>query len=350
MLKHTKRSVLVVCLISLIFMLRHSNVYANAPPSPAALWLTFEYQMSQQPRLSGIQLIECATDECENPRLLQQYGVCNGVDCLIAPAKLTGWSDTFECISVRCRVASASYDEGLFKLIVQFSDRTRMSQVVGNLPSGWGEESAWRVIVRETRLILVEDDRVAKAGQLFLTGLVFTQFIELLIASIYLRWLESDLASLLRRLRMIFMINLATFPVVWFFFPSLGQFQPVAVRRNGLFVLILSLYYASVLAHSYLSASKKRRITVVILALLTLPVLPLCYLVYLLATGADYRVPAAGLSPNAILLASEAFVIMCEAALLATLSKRTLSLRQAGLLSLALNTSSCLLGLAFHCS
>ena len=87
---------------------------ANAAP-PLELWLDFEYQTSEQPDLEGVQIIGCDTPECNQPRLLQQYGRCDSGDCLDSPPSLQTVQD-LQCVEERCVAVFHNRDDGAYPL------------------------------------------------------------------------------------------------------------------------------------------------------------------------------------------------------------------------------------------
>jgi hypothetical protein len=323
----------------------------NSAPPPSEVWFTFDYETSQRVKLEGVQLVGCDTIDCFQPVLLQQYGVCNDVACLSSSPKLTDWSDTFECAGNRCRSASHKYEMTHFKLVVQFSDQVRLSKVLDGLPTEyWGRQIVWRVTVKDAGLLVVPDTNLEQPVDrlgLFLVGLLSTQLIELIIAASYLwLWMRVDVKRLVNILLIVFLVHLVTFPMVWFFFPSLGQFQPGYARTIGVFSLIVTILYATLLAFIYIVKHRNRRLGLIGLSLISLPMTFFCFFILLfLSAYGNYSVLAKGLSPGVILLTSEIFAVVGEAVLITILSKGTLSWRQAGVMSLLANTTSFVWGL-----
>ncbi len=209
----------------------------------------------------------------------------------------------------------------------------------------------WRVIVQDTSLSVTPDANFEELnwryGQ-FLLGLGLTQLIELLVAGLYL-WLviRVDSEPLVNRLIMIFLINLVTFPVVWFVFPSLSQSQFTPMRPMGIFSLIAAALYAFSLVYIIYAEGKTRR-QIIILAAIWLPlalilaIVPSYYgYMFMTSTLGRFFVSAFGLlPPNMVILASEIFAVASEAALIYILSRKSLPLRQAGTISLLMNAAS----------
>ena len=276
------RTVLVF-VAGVIFLLPVQVAYANSLPPPSVVWFTFDYATAQTPRLLGVQLIACTTVNCEQPVLLQQYGTCDGAGCLPSPPKLTGWSNDFGCAANICRsTAFPSHGGTDFKLVVQFSDRVRISEFVKKLLSEYGEVIAWRVIVQDADLsikssnlpVVSDPNRYYPKQPLLLFGLSIV--VELLVAGVCF-WRTVEPRYFEGKLLIVLLVNLLSLPVVWFFFPSLGQFQSDANRNIGVFVLVAAFIYAALLAAIYRSENKTRR-WVIILTFISLPVTAFCFI------------------------------------------------------------------------
>ena len=136
-----KLSKLIGVLAIAMIVLFASTASANAPPPPPMNWFTFSYPVGQQ-TLQGLQIVECNTATCEQPRLFIQYGECRDVGCLKSPAVPLNIDQSyrFTCASDRCllvsdRVNTFPVDKTKpqddpnrwFRLIGQFSDRLRLS-------------------------------------------------------------------------------------------------------------------------------------------------------------------------------------------------------------------------------
>lgn len=331
-----------------------SFVRADSPPPPSKMWLTFEYQTSQPVEIEGIQVIQCATQSCDNPILLQQYGVCDSESCFSSehrPEGLVDWYDIFECNNDKCYIASDLYHGSYFKLFVQFSDGVRTSEVDGQLPEDyWGErrEVGWRITVTDTELFVAADKDYKPQTlpfALLMIGFAVTQIAELIVAAMCLKfWLRST--NLLNDLMMVFWCNLVTFPLVWLFFPSLAQFRSTGDRGLGLAALIMATALGGLLVFIHRANNSSQRWRRVGIAVLTVFILSICaFGGIVLASYRDFNRSPVGLSPFLILPLSELSAVIIEAALLTTMSKGKISLKQSGSLSVAINIVSLAIGL-----
>ena len=318
---------------------------ANSAPPPSVIWFMFVDQTSAPVNVDAVQLVGCDSLACAQPVLLQQYGQCQLDGCLQSSPQLNDWSTSFDCAGNRCRSTAFNYPEGYFKLIAQFSGRANVSDVSSGLPTDyWQKSPAWQVSVSETGLSLTPTaapEYVDKSG-LFLTGLAGTQLIELIIAAAFLGiWLKTDRRRLAGLLGTLFLVNLTTLPVVWFFFPSLGQFQPASARTMGAVVLIVALLYAGLLVWIYRAGTRRWRVGLIVATVVSLPLTFFCGLLMLFASAyGNYHFYMAGWPGWATVTASEVFAVVAETALMTLLSRGSLSWRQAGLMCLLTNTAS----------
>jgi hypothetical protein len=340
-----------VFLAVLIFLLPGDRVLANSTAPPSVVWFTFYSKTVQSPHMQGVQLIACSTENCEEPVLLQQHGSCDRPGCVISTPKITGLTNDFGCAADICRSSAyPSHGGTAFRLVVQFSDRVRISEVVDELPARYGEEKAWRVTVRDRDLTLEADalpavsnpGRVFPSRPLLLFGLSI--LVEILVAGVCF-WFTVEPPHFEGALFMVLLVNLVSLPVVWFFFPSLGRFQSEGNRDFGVLVLFLACIYAALLAAIY-RTGKKAHNWLIGLTLLSLPVSILCSLVAFSWLPGYYGryVTAQGLPANLVIAAAEVFAVVFEALLITYLSKGSLPRRWIWVTSLLMNAASFITG------
>ena len=323
---------------------------ANAAPPPSKLWFTFEYDRAPGAKIEALQLLACPTETCDAPEPLLQYGHCTASACEASVPEATRWSN-LQCADNRC-LATLPYMEQTylhFKLVAQFADSVHTSPVIAGLPQSWDDDHAWIVQVEATDLHLVEDtDFVDPTGRYggFFWGLALTLAVELLVAGALLWWWKrAEHNVFVKRLVMVGLINLLTYPLVWLVFPSLGQFQHSYLRTMSLFVAIAFVLYAAALAWIYVPKDKSMRRLALIMTLLSLPATGLCLLFVLIVKGyGNYTIAAQGLTPGVTLLLTEIFVVLAEGLLLWILSRKSLPLLHASAISLLMNLASFLVG------
>ncbi len=257
---------LLFSLLALLTLLPTTNAIANSAPPPSVVWFTLVFETQPTPRLMGMQLIGCPTDQCTQPVLFQQYGRCDAPGCFFSPVTLSGFETSFGCAANQCRLTSYNAYGGMdFKLVAQFSDQVRSSPVTSKLPSGFGEVAAWNVIVGASDLSITPAATIPAINvpyQLFRQDLAvigLSILVELVAAGAgFYLWARTDWRQWLKRLLVVFLVNLATLPAVWLFFPAFGQFQSAGSRNLGLIAIIVSAFYVAFLIVIYRSPRKVR--------------------------------------------------------------------------------------------
>ncbi len=328
-------------------------VYANAPAPPSYAWFNFE-GLSSQTVLQGVQLAECRTPQCSQPILLMQSGICTDAECLKSPPVLSP-PYRFDCAGDRCLFVEPSYTPrstgAYYKLLAQFSDRVRISEGVAlrikDSLSGYSARNL-RVIVRDVDLAIVPDTTPMKPSrwEMFNKALALTELSELAMAAIWLWQMKLDKQQLSKALVAIGFVNLLTFPVVWFFFPSLQPFQYSTSRVFGVLILGIASLFGALLATRPIVTFKTLR-NIFIGWLISLPIALVIGFLLAIVIGYGESLPPVNGIPSLITLpASEIFAVVFEAWLIDRLND-AISLRQAGLLSLTMNVISMILGLLF---
>jgi hypothetical protein len=325
------------------------SVAANAAPPPYKLWFTFEYNHTPA-KIEALQLLACPTETCDVPEPLLQYGRCTASACMPSVPESTRWSN-LQCAGNRCLAMLPYLGQTYlyFKLVAQFADGVRTSSVTAGLPQSWGDDHAWIVQVEATDLSLVEDTGfVDPTGRYdgFFWRLALTLAVELLVAGILLWWWKKAERDLfVKRLVMVGLINLLTYPLVWLVFPSLEQFQHSYLRTMSIYVTIAFVLYTAALVWIYVPKDKSMRRLALIMTLLSLPVTGLCLLFVLIVNGyGNYTIAVQGLTPGVTLLLTEVFVVLAEGLLLWVLSRKSLPLLHTGAISLLINLGSFLVG------
>ncbi|XGV95970.1 MAG: hypothetical protein ACAF41_24925 [Leptolyngbya sp. BL-A-14] len=327
---------------------------ANAPAPPAYAWFAFTDAANKPIMVQSVQLAECQTMACATPVLLLEAGTCSASGCLhIAPA-LRSPSNRFDCAENTCLyvedVVSDRKTGPYFKLIAQVAERSRVSEsfrlsLKSPLESSTSEHL--RVIVGDAALAIAPDTRASQPTRLDLFWLAFglTEITELAVAALVFWQMKVDRPFLIKMLAAIAFINLLTFPVVWFFFPSLQPFQYRSLRVVGALSLAVAIGFGVGL--SRLSTVTLKTVGKLFGGwLLSLPLVGLIGFVGLLTFASGEWLPAAnGLTASITLPVSEVFAVVVEAWLIHHVSQRRLSLPKAGLLSLLMNAASLILGL-----
>lgn len=325
-------------------------VYANAPAPPSYAWFNFEGRSSHS--LQGVQLAECRTPQCSQPVLLMQSGICTDAECLKSPPILSP-PHRFDCAGNRCLFVEPSYTQRstgpYYKFLAQFSDRVRISEGfvlrIKDSLSGYSARNL-RVMVRDVDLAIVPDTTPMKPSrwEIFNKALALTELSELSVAALWLWQMKLDKQQLSKALVAIGFVNLLTFPVVWFFFPSLQPFQYSTSRVFGVVILGIASLFGTLLATRPIVTFKTLR-NIFIGWLISLPIALGIGLFLAIVVGYGESLPPVNGIPSLITLpASEVFAVVFEAWLIYRLND-VISLRQASLLSLTMNLISMILGL-----
>ncbi len=249
-------------------------------------------------------------------------------------------------------------DPAFLKVVGQFSDRVRESDVSPNTLEVGGGAYGWRIAVQDTALSVSDYDPDAEDGNWFNSGFLqsflLTVAVESLVAVLVLRaWLDFWGDELLSGLGYVLLANLISYPVTWTLWPSLRQFQPAESRLTAYFLLLFAGLLTALIAHlTRKQGTSLRRRVILTLALLLVTIAMI--LVWLLAMVAQSYAGSGstvifvpGLPAGLTVALAEIFAVAFEALLLYLLARRTLglALKQAGVISLAMNATSFVLSL-----
>jgi len=333
----------------LALLLPLHRVAANAAPPPDLIWFRFDDSAASSPR-EGMQLLRCKNPACEQPELLQQYGVCDAPTCLSGSTEATE-RDPLTCRADRCMYV---YGYGGFsevdylRLIVQYPDQVRQSNVFPSVEeANYQHETAFRVSVTDGSLQVEPDPKAPARPRSPVTAFGVTLAVELTVAALVLLRLGVARREVGILLLMIALINLLSFPVVWTFFPALGFFQEESERVFGTYMLVMALGYGGVVGGIRWVDNLRRRWLLGIGALLSIPLM-LCLGMIVMVNFTSYSPTpplADGLPYGVTLTLSELFAFGFEALLIYLVSRRTLNIGQAALLSFLMNAAGFLAGL-----
>lgn len=325
---------------------------ANAPAPPAYLW----FQFDRAPQ--AVQLIDCRNLLCETPTLLAQCGTCRGSECLTTPPILKA-PDRFECAQQTCLYQESWFSpqrrQPYFKLVAQFSDQTsdsiKTSQpFISDFRRSIADYGDRHLIVTThgDMLVVRRDERMqASRWQTFSQALSITQVSELTIVLAVLAWRKLNKKKILTIVFSVGLINLLTFPVVWFFFPSLQSFQYSTTRIFGVFALIISLIFSSVLIRQR-DLTVRSLLRIFTIWFFSTPVLLIVAgLIAFFVGYGEALPPSIGLPSFFTLPASELYAILWEAWLIRRTNQAEFSWRHALLLSMLMNVLSLVLGFVF---
>jgi hypothetical protein len=337
-------------LLILIFgLLLAQPASADVPAQPHSLWFYFD----RAPE--AVQFVECKSTSsllCDQPKLLIQHGNCTDVVCLKTQPVLRS-PYKFECAETACLYQEPLQSQGsrnsIFQLIVQFSNQARSTPpfTTDFRSRIAGYRDRHLTVSSQDKSLQVDPDEAMKPTrwEVFGLALTITQSSELAIALLCLGVLKFNRSQVAKVLLWIGFVNLLTFPVVWFFFPSLQAFQYRSTRIFGAFSLLNAIGFSLALVNRKMITTKTVIRTGIIWFFCLPIVLIVAFLFAVLFSYSEFLPAASGISSLITLPASEICVTIWEGWLLAR-SQSGLSNYQSYWLSLLMNLCSFLLGLA----
>lgn len=320
---------------------------ANAAPPMPRTWFTFFDAANRPVHPSGVQILDCEAAESKcaaDAALLANFGNCEAAPCLKQAQPV---DVNFGCADNACLLMLFNGIPARFKLVVQANNQRYTSDVIP-MPEQRGYTA------RHFKVNLTNDGRATPTVDLDIPGLaprsdfglafLLTLVSEVIVIALFLRWLKQPVWPLLGFAAL---MQVLSFPVVWYFFPSFLQWHLGSERLVGAVVLASALGLGGLLIWVRLAPTRNSRILSIVLLVLAALVSVVCMFGTLLVAGyGNNEFPqTSGVSYPVMLVLAELFAVAFEAVLLHFLSRRSLSLRQTALISLAANLASFVLGL-----
>ena len=308
--------------------------------APYSLWLFFD----RAPQ--AVQIVDCRSTrsrQCE--QLLIQYGTCTASSCLNIPSSLKS-GDQFQCAETSCLYQephlSSEPRHSVFQLIVQFPNETIAQSTPPFIANFRGDIAGYRdrhfnITMQHRSLQVKPDDNMKPSRwETFGTALSLTELSKIAIA--LLAVLKFQKFEAVRVLLWIGFANLLTFPVMWFFFPSLHSFQYHSTRVFGVFSLLNAIAFSIVLVRRKPTIASLIR-TAIAWFFCSPIVLIVAFIVASFFGYEEFLPSATGIPKRIILPVSEICVFIWEGWLLSC-CQSSLSRRYAYLLSLLMNLFS----------
>lgn len=331
---------------------------ANSAPPPPKLWLRFVDVSGNFVTPQGVQLQLCARGDCAAPVLSHHSGQCDGTPCLAGPAKYEGtFYGRFECGRGACVAglplpANGADGQEWLRAVVQYPDGVRATDAFIVLTS-MASTTTYGVRVDGARLAavrLVENpstlELLTQPTAQFVGNYVFTVFVELLVAFGLLFALGRNLAGAALNTLWVAAANVLSFPAVWLFFPSLGQWQDGGAFGFGGALAAGAAIVAGLIAWARNTPHTPARVAAIVLAVLAVPAFFMCSLIFGFAFGYGNAFPNAGGLPFLGMIAlAEAAAVVFEGLALWLFSRRDVALPRALGVSFACNAASFGLGL-----
>lgn len=348
-------SLVVILLLMILTAIPGDQVQANSAPPPGVVWLTFENQSGEPIQPEGVQITGCQEANCTLPVLLIQYGKCDQPGCLTSEEFLVSETGqvylSFDCAENRCRATAFDFTYPLFGLVVQYSDGVRTLAAINPLPQMYGEELEWLVTVpNQPAQIQAVQHTQEETGprKSFWLYLALTLCVELFVGATFFGLVQKEKGQKLGQLLvMIVLVNLLTFPVVWYCFPSWKHFVANAERNTGVAILLASIGFSILLWFVYHAQTRRKRNLLMIVGLIALPlaIFSVGIIYFVSSYGTSNLMYARGLPIWATILLAELYAFLWEAGMYWSLSKRELSLPRALTGSFLMNLASYVAGL-----
>ncbi len=336
-MRHRLIQVILIQIIAAFVLVLAPMLSSAAPKPPYFLWFSFD----RAPE--SVQFAECRSLQCDTPKLLAQHETCTVPGCLKSLPE-----HSFQCAETACLYQEPLISPGrrnpILQLIAQFPNETvaRSSPpFTTDFRSGIAgyRDRHFNITLEDQSLQVEPDDKMKPSRwELFGTALTITQISELAIALLFLVVMRFNRAEVITVLLWIGFVNLLTFPVIWFFFPSLQPFQYQTARVFGVFSLLNAVAFSYVLIKRKITIASIIRTAIVWFFCLPI-VLIVAFIVALFFGYAEFLPSAAGILSLITLVMSELCVLVWKSWLLLR-SQFGFSNRQAYLLSLCMNLFS----------
>jgi len=230
-------TVISVCLLLVFFIA--PIVYADLGNKPS-MQFNFVYKTSQPVTIiDGIQL-ECEDINCLQANPLEDYG-----------------PQGFSCRDQNCRSLAYGYDTKYHKLIINFSDKQRES----NIFTKKGYDATYNVTVLDNELIVTETTPPKSFGEYmssFLPALIIVIILEFIVTFIFLL-IKKKISKIL--LLHVIIANIVSLPIVWFIIPLL---------KIGTLVFSVGIIFAILFEAYFLYYVNKKKISLSTLFVLSL--------------------------------------------------------------------------------
>ena len=331
-----------ILLATFIFVFHVLPVKGNsAPPSTGTAWFYFDFPDGKPQEISGAQIQGCIDMLCKNVDFVYQFGECSFDGC---HPSIAGKEDTGElkCAEDQCRLEMKPGNARYFRFAIQFQEDHYITEIAEGLPHNLGDYQKWGVVVKDNNVTLVKDwsESVKRTGVFFIFSGILSICVELLVAGFYFsKVLRIPREKMNRHLLMILMINMVTFPIVWFYFTSFITFSIINNESRDV-LLYLSVLYSAFLFYCFSSEkieNSKLRVFFISYGFI--------YPIWMIFnTFGGFGLLWDGWTRANATIYSEAFAIIAEAGFIWLLSRKELRISQSILLSIIINTSSYLFG------
>lgn len=318
----------------------------NAPPPPPMTWIDFQ---NWPESIDAVQVIECQSQQCTQPKLFAEYKKCVKSSCITPPPKDELPEEKIiqlSCKHKTCLMAGDTYEAKLdpnikLKLRLLSGDRTWNSDIITEPEQ---LEKAWLVSRSNTSLqvdLINPWERDGPPTLFWGMGFLLTLCAEILVLTLWLKFMNKKREFWSRTFVSFGLMHLVTYPLVWSLPIGLLPFQGRIERFAGIGVLLIALIYLGFLFPLRKMVSWKLVLLSLLLLSCTYFALGVTAFLYNYGQVSTYET---GLTYNTALAITEGTITILEAGFLSILSRGKITLFRAGILSLLMNGTSWILG------
>jgi hypothetical protein len=327
-----KKTQLFILMGVLLISLIPFTVTADSAPPPVEVWFVFHSNSTKPLEIISAKVVGCTTRNCNE-----------------TTAKYI--SDKLECFRDLCWWSFDTYtfNDGqvpyFFQLTVEFPSGEKTSNVLDDVPLNYGKTASYQVDLSGDGLTIQRIKDIPWPGLEFdLESYLISLIIESLVGALFLAiWKKLRIWEILKYIGAIILVNLVSYPVLWYFFSSVSQFHQKSNEIPGIAGLIFGTVFYILLL---LAINNKRIEERVIFTIATIMSIPLyCLLSFVIFGLGGNAIVAAGIPVNTTIVLLEICAVLIEALLLYGMRKKQLTLSQAFLTSLIMNLASFLIGL-----
>jgi hypothetical protein len=339
-----QRILIIIAIITGIGLLPLITVQGNSAPPPGIVWFIFEIPKGQEKQIIGAQIQGCTDQSCNKIDFVYQFGLCTNDSCIDSVLQDND-RGRLMCAVDRCRLIMNPTDNRYFRFVVNLGGSYLNSEVIEGLPNTNGDYETWRVFLDNNRITIDKDWKESVKGSFvfFLLSAFFSYLIELIVAGLFfLLVMKIPKNQIKGKVLIVLMINMITFPIVWFYFPSLITFSSATLQESTNVLIYLSVLFSAFLLFCFWSTkTEKSRIWAYFIVYI---VLYSGWMVFHLLMSGSYDLIWDGWSPVKATIVSEVFAVLTEAVFLWFINRKEFKISQVVALSLLMNASSYLIG------
>jgi hypothetical protein len=341
----------LVCLCVLILAcIPFAVASANSLPPPVYVWFTFGSDSTEMPEIIDAKIIGCPVRDCTEATAKYSSDTDNYYYKLVRMGNLYRWLLSSYSLPVEFFSKIDKSKPYYFRLIVQFSDGKRISNIIDDVPLQYSGQASYRVMIKGDDLLVERSKDIPSWPGLnfnyesFLLSLVS----ESLVGALFLMiWKKTKIFDTAKFAGVIILVNLISYPVLWSYFLSIAQFHSKASEIGGRTILFSGLIFSLLL----MLAINKRGDDRFFLFTLAILAIPISFVICGYSGGLGYgdmTVITDGLPVKVAIFILEVCAVIFETLLLYGLLARKRPLFQMFIISLGMNLASFGIGLLIY--